>query len=89
MDFLNYVLENCLVMIPVLYIIGALLKQTPKVPDWTIPFVLLVLGVAGCIALSLRPDSGMTLIDAIIQGVLVTGATVLGNQMIKQATNRD
>lgn len=79
MDFMNYITENALILIPVLYILGAILKGLEYIKDKYIPFILLALGIAFSIAIL-----GFN-INAIIQGVLVTGTTVLGNQIIKQA----
>lgn len=79
MEFLNYIVENALVLVPALYIVGMFIKSVPKIPDWCIPFVLLVLGVAGAVGL-MGPG-----VEAVIQGVLVTGAAVLVNQGVKQA----
>ena len=78
MDLLNYIVENALVLIPALWVIGAIIKKIPNAPDWIIPFVLLGLAVAGAIGLL-----GFS-VDSIIQGVLVAGAAVFGNQIIKQ-----
>lgn len=88
MDFGSYVIDQCLIMVPVLYALGAIFKRVPKIPDWIIPFALLAIGVVFCVGISLRPESGMDIVGAIIQGVLVTGAAVLVDQGIKQAINR-
>ena len=87
MDFEKDLIEQMLILIPVLYIVGALIKNTPKITDWVIPWILLVIGVAAAIAIGL--GAGITIPDAIIQGVLVTGVTVLTNQLIKQTKDRD
>lgn len=79
MDFLSYITENALIIIPVLYIIGMILKGTEKVKDKYIPLILLPIGIA----LSMGIAGGITA-DAIIQGVLVTGASVYANQLVKQ-----
>lgn len=83
MDILKFVVEKAIVLIPVLYVIGMFLKATPKVADWTIPWVLLGLGVLLAIGI-LGPN-----IDAVIQGILAAGTTVFTNQLIKQTKNRD
>jgi len=87
MDFEKYLIEQMLILIPVLYIIGALIKQTPKVKDWTIPWVLLVVGVVAAIAIGM--GAGISVADAIIQGILVTGVTVFANQLVKQTNRKD
>ncbi len=82
MDFSSYLIEKMLVLVPVLYIIGMFIKSTPKVKDWLIPWILLGLGLAGAVAIGLT--TGVPIVDAVIQGILVTGVTVLTNQLIIQ-----
>ena len=48
------------------------------IPDKFIPLILLVFGIGGALAIM-----GPT-VDAVIQGVLVAGAAVYGNQLVKQ-----
>lgn len=79
----EYLLDEALVVIPVLLILGAFIKNTPRLYDWIIPYVLLVIGVAFTVALI-----GFN-VDAVIQGVLVAGAAVFGNELFKQAKERD
>lgn len=79
-NILNYVVENALILIPVLYVLGSILKGTSKIDDKYIPIILLPIGIAFSIAIM-----GVN-VNAVIQGILVTGVTVYGNQLIKQAT---
>ena len=79
MDFMNYIIENALVLIPVIYIIGMFLKELQGVSDKYIPFVLMFVSIAFSIAML-----GLN-VDSIIQGILIAGATVLSNQLIKQS----
>lgn len=75
---LEYISENGLLMIPVLNIIGMIVKNTEKIPDKYIPIILLAFGIMGAIAiLGLSPQS-------VVQGVLITGTAVYGNQVFKQ-----
>lgn len=78
MDFMEYITENALILIPVLYVIGMFLKALEFIKDKYIPCILLTIGIAFSIALT-----GFN-VNAVIQGILVSGATVLGNQLIKQ-----
>lgn len=78
MEILNYIVENALILIPALLVIGQIIKGIEKIPDKYIPLILLVFGIAGafaCVGFS---------VEAVIQGVLVTGAAVYGNQIVKQ-----
>ena len=79
MDFMNYIAENALVLIPVIYIIGMFLKGLKGVSDKHIPFVLMFISIAFSVAML-----GLN-VDSIIQGILIAGATVLSNQLIKQS----
>lgn len=82
MDILKYIVEEALIVIPVLWVIGKLLKETPKIQNWLIPWVLLVVGVLATMGIM-----GFT-IESAIQGVLVAGASVFGHQLLKQTQNR-
>ena len=80
MDFVEYVIEQALVLIPALYVLGMIIKHTQFIKDKYIPVILLAVGIAGAIALL-----GVT-VEAVIQGILVTGAAVFANQLVKQAS---
>lgn len=79
---MDYIVKDSYILIPVLYVIGMIIKKTPLIPDWLIPWILLILGVAGGFFLG-----GMTF-KGILQGILVAGVTVFANQLYKQTTDR-
>ena len=83
MDFLKYITENAIILVPVLYIVGAILKSTELIKDKYIPILLMPVGIAFSIAII-----GVN-VEAIIQGILVTGATVYSNQLIKQLNKNE
>lgn len=58
-------------------------KSTPNFKDWLIPYVLLILGIVFAVFLM-----GFN-VDAVIQGVLVSGAAVFGHELYKQGKERD
>ncbi len=74
----TYILEQGLILIPVLYIIGMMLKGAEKIPDKYIPLILLPMGIAGSIGIM-----GVAF-TSVVQGVLITGVCVYGNQVVKQ-----
>ncbi|MBE6803551.1 MAG: holin [Ruminococcaceae bacterium] len=75
---IEYVVENALVLVPVLNIIGMIVKNTEKINNKYIPLILLFFGIVGTVAiLGLSPHS-------VVQGVLVAGTAVYGNQVAKQ-----
>lgn len=74
----EYIVNEALILIPVLYIVGYIIKSTEKIVDKYIPLILLAVGIiAAGFMLGWNADS-------IIQGVLVAGATVFINQIPKQ-----
>jgi len=82
MDFEKYLIEQMLILIPVLYVIGMLIKGTPVVKDWVIPWMLLVIGVIFAVLVGISAD--IPIVDSVIQGILVTGVTVFANQLFVQ-----
>lgn len=77
-NLMNYVTENALILIPVLYVLGSILKGTEKIEDKYIPIILLPVGIALSMFLV-----GFN-INGVIQGILITGASVYTNQVVKQ-----
>ncbi len=82
MDIMTFIVEKALILVPALIVIGQLLKNIPSVPDWIIPVFLLLPGVIGTMGII-----GWTM-EGAVQGVLVTGAAVYGNQIWKQVVNK-
>ncbi len=83
MDILTYITENSLILVPVLIIVGTILKNVQIVPDKYIPVILLPLGVLGAMAI------GGWNVETAIQGILVTGCAVYGHQIYKQLKKED
>jgi hypothetical protein len=83
MDFSKYLVDNAYVLVPVLYILGSIMKDSKFIADKYIPLCLLILGILfACGWLGF--DMG-----SVIQGVLITGITVYSNQVIKQLQKND
>ena len=83
MDIIGYIVDNALILIPALIVVGAIIKQVEAIPDKWIPLILLPLGIAGALAL------GGLSADSVIQGILVTGAAVYGNQLVTQLGKKE
>ena len=75
----NYIVEDGLILIPVLYVIGYIIKHTNILSNRWIPLVLLVIGIIFSIFLLNDP-----IVDRVIQGVLIAGVTVFIAQVKKQ-----
>ena len=78
----DYILDNALILIPAIYVIGAILKGTELVKDKYIPVILLPIGIVLAMLLV-----GFN-VNGFIQGVLVTGVAVYANQLVKQTLKK-
>lgn len=81
-DLAKYIIDDMLILIPVLYVIGVFIKAIPSIPDWLIPVIILVVGIMAALFM------GGFNVNSVIQGVLVSGTTVFANQLYKQSTER-
>lgn len=82
-NLISYITDNALILIPAIYVIGAILKGTELVKDKYIPVILLPIGIVlGMILLGFN-------VNGFIQGVLVTGVAVYANQLVKQALKEE
>ena len=91
MDFAEFVKPELLLLIPVLYALGAFIKGS-SCADYKIPFILVATGIVLAV---LYLFSSSDIVDAksiatllftgITQGVLAAGAAVLVNQLFKQS----
>ena len=88
----NYIKPELLILIPVLYLIGAGLKRSAVCPDKLIPLALGLAGVLlSCVwvlatgSFTCYRDMLLAAFTAITQGVLCAGASVYINQVVKQA----
>lgn len=79
----DYILDNALILIPVIYVIGVILKGTELIKDKYIPVILLPIGIVLAMLLV-----GFN-VNGFIQGVLVTGVAVYANQIVKQALKEE
>lgn len=91
MDVKEYIKPELLVMVPVLYVIGMMMKRTRKIDDRLIPSVLGVVGIVlACVyVLGTEPPSMIGAFTAFTQGILAAGMAVYINQQIKQAKKAD
>ena len=86
MSFVEYIKPELLILVPVLYILGAMIKDSQTISNRYIPAILGGVGVL----LSLLYVIGSTgfsatgVFTAITQGILIAGAAVYTNEMIVQ-----
>lgn len=68
-----------LIVLAACWIIGYGLKQTPRIPDWSILYIVVLVAILLTIwIIGFGPE-------AIVQGILVGAVAVLGHQAVKQA----
>ena len=81
MDVTEYIRPDALILIPVLYIIGMFLRQTPHIPFWSHSWIKVIFAVIACLL-----HYGYR-IESVIQGILVTGAAVLSRDLLSITVN--
>jgi len=79
MEFLQFVKDEALILIPVLLIIGKMIKISKLVSSRFIPLILLGISLIFSTAIF-----GFSYQSA-IQGVLIAGTAVFGHQLYKQS----
>lgn len=78
MEWMDLIIEKGLPAVPALIVVGAIVKEIRCIPDRFIPLILLPLGIAAGIL-----SAGFSA-EGVIQGVLLAGAAVYGNQAYRQ-----
>lgn len=72
-----------LIVVAVCWCLGYMLKQTPRVKDWTIVYIVTAVAIIFAVWLhGFGPKS-------IIQGILCGAFAVYGHQLIKQTRERE
>ncbi|SDR81010.1 Phage holin family Hol44, holin superfamily V [Paenibacillaceae bacterium GAS479] len=67
-------------VLAVCWIVGYMLKRTPRVPDWGIVYAVTAVGILmACLLLGLS-------VESVIQGVLCGAVAVYGYQVVKQTS---
>ena len=86
MEFEKYIQPELLILVPVLYIIGEIIKKTEFISDKFIPIILGTIGIImSCLyVIATCGFSAMGIFTSITQGILVAGCSVYVNQIIKQ-----
>lgn len=90
---MQFIEPEFMIMVAVCYSLGLFLKAIPKIPDWTIPFILLgattVLTILYIAFVQGMGCSIKTVLSGIIYGLLSSAVAVYGNQAVKQLKKKD
>lgn len=100
MDLFNYIKEyikpELLILAIVLYFLGIAIKNTEVIKDKYIPLVLGFVGilfsaiyVVATSSVASYQDVLTIIFTSIVQGILVAGASVYVNQLIKQSNKEE
>ncbi|MGP4072107.1 phage holin family protein [Piscibacillus sp. B03] len=81
MDLFNFIMDEALILVPVLMVLGKIIKQSQVIPSRFIPLSLLVISI---ILTSIMLGFSF---EAFIQSILIAGAAVFGHQLFKQSRN--
>lgn len=79
----QFLLDQALIVVVALLVLGVFLKRTPGVADWLIPWILTGAGIVLACGV-LREVS----VQATIQGILAAAVASLGHQLWKQTTEK-
>ncbi len=95
MNIQDYIKPELLILIPVLYLIGAGVKKS-KIADKFIPWLLGGFAVLLCglwvfasTPIATGAEIALAIFTAITQGVLIAGASVYINQLAKQTRKEE
>lgn len=90
-QIITYIKPELIIVAIALYFVGIGLKQSQGVKDKYIPLILGIIGIVLCLIWTLASsticgiqNALMAIFTAIVQGVLVAGASTYVNQIIKQ-----
>lgn len=75
----EFIKADLLIVVVACWVIGFTLKQTPKVPDWTIIYGVTLTAIVFVLFLH-----GFS-VDSFLQGLLCGAVAVYGNQIVKQS----
>ena len=94
MDFKEYIKPELIILIPVLYVIGAGIKKCKRISDNCIPLILGIIGIvlSALWVFASSEISGfkevlIAVFTSVTQGVLVAAVSVFSNQIYKQLSN--
>lgn len=83
-ELLEFVIQEAYIMIPTLWVVGFIVKQTEHIKDKYIPFILLA------VSLLLSPWMlGGYSPQNVIQAILVAGGAVLADNLYRQSKKEE
>lgn len=74
----NLIDPALIIVVAVCWVLGYIIKQTPRVPDWCIVYIVTAIAIVVTLLLQ-----GLT-ITSVLQGILCGAVSVYGHQLVKQ-----
>lgn len=78
----EFIDPSLLIVVAACWALSYTAKQTPRVPEWSVAYIITLVAIAAVIALQ-----GMTA-QSVLQGVICGAVAVYGNRFIKQASGK-
>lgn len=75
----EYIDPSLYILLAACWVLGYILKKTPRVPDWSIVYVITVFAIV--VALFMLGFD----VKSVLQGLITGAVSVYGSQLIKQA----
>lgn len=79
----GFLVEKAAIVVVVLLIIGALLKKTPVIQDWAIPWILAAVGIVAAWGVL-----GEISVATTLQGIIAAAVATWTHQLWKQTTDK-
>lgn len=96
MDVMNYIKPELLVLVPVLYLLGLMIKKTEYIKDKYIPIIICLVSIFLAILYVLATaelggfrNIVIAIFTSITQGILCAGCAVFINQSYKQINKEE
>lgn len=89
-ELIEFIDPAVLVVVPVLIALGRMMKKTPNMKNWMIPYILTAIGVVLATSIYVLNDGvqGLSILNGILQGVLASAAAVYVYQLYIQAKDK-
>lgn len=89
-EILSFIQPEILILIPVLIILGLMLKKAEYIKDWTIPIIIGVIGILFAVLILGFENGfiGQVILNGILQGILAAGMAVYVHQLTIQSTRK-
>lgn len=86
MNIEQYIKPELLILVPVLFIIGKMIKSTNLINDKWIPAILGILGMIFSVIYCVLNTAFCkeSIFSSLVQGILCAGTAVYSNQLVKQ-----